>query len=126
MPSQTLIIWLATGSKLQFECTLTLVGAVVSPHLISESKMTSKTGGFLRRLPCSFPNLFKPIFETSTSSVSARFSTLICLLDPGAKVRAYDESMEMFTAAQSDPNMGDLHLDRLGQSSRTVKPVKPC
>jgi len=27
-------------------------------------------------------------------------------------VRAYDESMEMFTAAQSDPNMGDLHLDR--------------
>jgi len=21
--------------------------------------------------------------------------------------------MEMFTAAQSDPNMGDLHLDRL-------------
>ena len=30
-----------------------------------------------------------------------------------AKVRAYDESMEMFTAAQSDPNMGDLHLDRL-------------
>ena len=30
------------------------------------------------------------------------------------KVRAYDESMEMFTAAQSDPNMGDLHLDRPG------------
>ena len=28
------------------------------------------------------------------------------------QVRAYDESMEMFTAAQSDPNMGDLHLDR--------------
>lgn len=27
-------------------------------------------------------------------------------------MRAYDESMEMFTAAQSDPNMGDLHLDR--------------
>ncbi|CAK9044987.1 Peptidyl-prolyl cis-trans isomerase CYP71 (PPIase CYP71) (Cyclophilin of 71 kDa) (Cyclophilin-71) (AtCYP71) [Durusdinium trenchii] len=27
-------------------------------------------------------------------------------------VRAYDESMEMFTAAQSDPNMGELHLDR--------------
>lgn len=30
------------------------------------------------------------------------------------KVRAPDESMEMFTAAQSDPNMGDLHLDRPG------------
>jgi len=27
-------------------------------------------------------------------------------------VRAYDESLEMFTAAQSDPNMSDLHLDR--------------
>merc|ERR1719335_704967 len=27
-------------------------------------------------------------------------------------VRAYDESLEMFTAAQSDPNMTDLHLDR--------------
>mmetsp|Transcript_59589 Transcript_59589/g.143909 ORF Transcript_59589/g.143909 Transcript_59589/m.143909 type:complete len:625 (-) Transcript_59589:29-1903(-) len=27
-------------------------------------------------------------------------------------VRAYDESLEMFTAAQSDPNMADLHLDR--------------
>uniref|UniRef100_A0A7S1KV78 peptidylprolyl isomerase n=1 Tax=Alexandrium catenella TaxID=2925 RepID=A0A7S1KV78_ALECA len=26
--------------------------------------------------------------------------------------RAYDESLEMFTAAQSDPNMLDLHLDR--------------
>lgn len=26
--------------------------------------------------------------------------------------RAYDESLEMFTAAQSDPNMADLHLDR--------------
>lgn len=27
-------------------------------------------------------------------------------------IRAYDESLEMFTAAQSDPNMQDLHLDR--------------
>ena len=27
-------------------------------------------------------------------------------------LRAYDESMEMFTASQSDPNMGELHLDR--------------
>ncbi|CAE8633384.1 unnamed protein product [Polarella glacialis] len=27
-------------------------------------------------------------------------------------VRAYDESLEMFTAAQSDPNMAELHLDR--------------
>lgn len=27
-------------------------------------------------------------------------------------VRAYDESLEMFTAAQSDPNMSELHLDR--------------
>jgi peptidylprolyl isomerase domain and WD repeat-containing protein 1 len=27
-------------------------------------------------------------------------------------VRAYDESLEMFTAAQSDPNMTDLHLER--------------
>jgi peptidylprolyl isomerase domain and WD repeat-containing protein 1 len=27
-------------------------------------------------------------------------------------IRAYDESLEMFTAAQSDPNMSDLHLDR--------------
>eukprot|EP00931_Biecheleriopsis_adriatica_P039645 TRINITY_DN2265_c0_g1_i1.p1 TRINITY_DN2265_c0_g1~~TRINITY_DN2265_c0_g1_i1.p1 ORF type:complete len:648 (+),score=146.06 TRINITY_DN2265_c0_g1_i1:65-1945(+) len=26
--------------------------------------------------------------------------------------RAYDESLEMFTAAQSDPNMSELHLDR--------------
>jgi len=34
-----------------------------------------------------------------------RFST-------GKMVRAYDESLEMFTAAQSDPNMSDLHLDR--------------
>jgi len=34
-----------------------------------------------------------------------RFSTM-------KMVRAYDESLEMFTAAQSDPNMSDLHLDR--------------
>mmetsp|Transcript_34088 Transcript_34088/g.90367 ORF Transcript_34088/g.90367 Transcript_34088/m.90367 type:complete len:631 (-) Transcript_34088:201-2093(-) len=34
-----------------------------------------------------------------------RFST-------GKMIRAYDESLEMFTAAQSDPNMADLHLDR--------------
>eukprot|EP00441_Pelagodinium_beii_P024239 CAMPEP_0197653666 /NCGR_PEP_ID=MMETSP1338-20131121/36622_1 /TAXON_ID=43686 ORGANISM="Pelagodinium beii, Strain RCC1491" /NCGR_SAMPLE_ID=MMETSP1338 /ASSEMBLY_ACC=CAM_ASM_000754 /LENGTH=628 /DNA_ID=CAMNT_0043228867 /DNA_START=41 /DNA_END=1927 /DNA_ORIENTATION=- len=27
-------------------------------------------------------------------------------------IRAYDESLEMFTAAQSDPNMSELHLDR--------------
>merc|ERR1719506_2474390 len=30
----------------------------------------------------------------------------------GRMFRAYDESLEMFTAAQSDPNMTDLHLDR--------------
>uniref|UniRef100_A0A7S1FJP1 peptidylprolyl isomerase n=1 Tax=Noctiluca scintillans TaxID=2966 RepID=A0A7S1FJP1_NOCSC len=30
----------------------------------------------------------------------------------GKMVRAYDESLEMFTAAQSDPNMAELHLDR--------------
>lgn len=30
----------------------------------------------------------------------------------GKMIRAYDESLEMFTAAQSDPNMSDLHLDR--------------
>merc|ERR1712157_230792 len=34
-----------------------------------------------------------------------RFST-------GKMFRAYDESLEMFTAAQSDPNMPELHLDR--------------
>jgi len=30
----------------------------------------------------------------------------------GKMLRAYDESLEMFTAAQSDPNMSELHLDR--------------
>jgi len=30
----------------------------------------------------------------------------------GKMFRAYDESLEMFTAAQSDPNMAELHLDR--------------
>mmetsp|Transcript_17494 Transcript_17494/g.43979 ORF Transcript_17494/g.43979 Transcript_17494/m.43979 type:complete len:649 (+) Transcript_17494:75-2021(+) len=35
-------------------------------------------------------------------------------------VRAYDESLEMFTAAQSDPNMSDLHLDRFDFGRRVA------
>jgi len=35
-------------------------------------------------------------------------------------VRAYDESLEMFTAAQSDPNMADLHLDRFDFGRRVA------
>lgn len=34
--------------------------------------------------------------------------------------RAYDESLEMFTAAQSDPNMTDLHLDRFDFGRRVA------
>jgi len=34
--------------------------------------------------------------------------------------RAYDESLEMFTAAQSDPNMSDLHLDRFDFGRRVA------
>merc|ERR1719401_2507888 len=54
--------------------------------------------------------------------ISPDFSMLAAICDDGrlrifrfatAKMlRAYDESLEMFTAAQSDPNMADLHLDR--------------
>lgn len=35
-------------------------------------------------------------------------------------VRAYDESLEMFTAAQSDPNMSELHLDRFDFGRRVA------
>eukprot|EP00927_Polykrikos_kofoidii_P032006 TRINITY_DN27395_c0_g1_i2.p1 TRINITY_DN27395_c0_g1~~TRINITY_DN27395_c0_g1_i2.p1 ORF type:complete len:720 (-),score=160.89 TRINITY_DN27395_c0_g1_i2:121-2280(-) len=35
-------------------------------------------------------------------------------------VRAYDESLEMFTAAQSDPNMAELHLDRFDFGRRVA------
>lgn len=35
-------------------------------------------------------------------------------------IRAYDESLEMFTAAQSDPNMADLHLDRFDFGRRVA------
>merc|ERR1712100_532265 len=34
--------------------------------------------------------------------------------------RAYDESLEMFTAAQSDPNMQELHLDRFDFGRRVA------
>jgi len=42
-----------------------------------------------------------------------RFATMKML-------RAYDESLEMFTAAQSDPNMADLHLDRFDFGRRVA------
>lgn len=35
-------------------------------------------------------------------------------------LRAYDESLEMFTAAQSDPNMSELHLDRFDFGRRVA------
>lgn len=41
-------------------------------------------------------------------------------------VRAYDESLEMFTTSQSDPNMSELHLDRIdfGRRSAVEKDLK--
>lgn len=43
------------------------------------------------------------------------FRTATCKM-----LRAYDESLEMFTAAQSDPNMSDLHLDRFDFGRRVA------
>jgi peptidylprolyl isomerase domain and WD repeat-containing protein 1 len=63
-------------------------------------------------------------------SISGDCSMFVAVCDDGRlrvfrfatckMVRAYDESLEMFTAAQSDPNMADLHLDRFDFGRRVA------
>jgi len=63
-------------------------------------------------------------------SISPDYSMFMCTCEDGrlrifrfatAKMfRAYDESLEMFTAAQSDPNMSELHLDRFDFGRRVA------
>lgn len=57
-----------------------------------------------------FGGVFEKVFPRNFRSSEFGFHQGV---GEAAEVRAYDESMEMFTAAQSDPNMGELHLDRL-------------